>query len=189
MIPWDNTTLFADDEPADAAFRAEVREWVALHCPGTLLNRPDRVSPPEIRRWHRALFERGWIAPHWPREYGGMGASLTRQIILYEEINRAGAPTPFQHGLNLIGPILIQTGTPEQKAQHLPRILSGDVLWCQGYSEPDSGSDLASLRTRAELKGDHFLVNGHKTWTTNGPWADWMFALVRTDAAQPGMRA
>ena len=124
--------------------------------------------------------------PHWPKEAGGMGATLTQQIILYEEINRAGAPTPFQHGLGLIGPILVQFGTPEQKARHLPGILNGDTVWCQGYSEPGAGSDLASLRTTAtqgiDADGAHFLVNGQKIWTTNGPWADWMFALVRTDA-------
>jgi alkylation response protein AidB-like acyl-CoA dehydrogenase len=181
---WDNTTLFSDDDPADAAFRREVRDWVREHCPRELLQRIDRVTPPELKPWHRLLHERGWIAPHWPREFGGMGASLAQQIILYEEINRAGAPIPFQHGLNLIGPILIGAGTPEQQARHLPGILSGEVVWCQGYSETHAGSDLASLRTRAVLQrdaeGEHFIVNGHKLWTTNGPWADWMFALVRT---------
>ncbi|OFZ97340.1 MAG: hypothetical protein A3H35_13250 [Betaproteobacteria bacterium RIFCSPLOWO2_02_FULL_62_17] len=182
---WDNTTLFSDDNADDAAFRHEVREWIANNCPAGLLNRPDRVDPPEMKPWHRGLFERGWIAPHWPREYGGMGATLKQQIILYEEINRAGAPTPFQHGLNLAGPIIIQAGTPEQKARHLPGILSGEVVWCQGYSETGAGSDLASLKTRAVLDGDHFVVNGHKIWTTNGPWADWMFALVRTDTEGP----
>jgi alkylation response protein AidB-like acyl-CoA dehydrogenase len=179
---WDNTTLFSDDDPADAAFRAEVREWIAANCPPELINRPDRVPPTDLKPWHRKLHARGWIAPHWPKEAGGMGATLTQQIILYEEINRAGAPTPFQHGLGLIGPILIQFGTPEQKARHLPGILNGDTVWCQGYSEPNAGSDLASLRTSAVLDGDYFVVNGQKIWTTNGPWADWMFALVRTDA-------
>ena len=188
-MPWDNTTLFADDSPEDAAFRRDVRDWVRENCPRAIINRPDRVPPPEVRPWHRKLYERGWIAPHWPREYGGMGTTLTRQIVLYEEINRIGAPTPFQHGLNLIGPILIQAGTPEQKARHLPGILTGDVVWCQGYSEPGAGSDLASLATRAVLEDDHFVVNGQKIWTTNGPWADWMFALVRTDPeAQPRHR-
>jgi alkylation response protein AidB-like acyl-CoA dehydrogenase len=182
VMHWDNTTLFSDDDPADAAFRAEVRAWIAANCPASLINRPDRVSPVDMKPWHRLLHERGWIAPHWPKTHGGMGATLTQQIILYEEINRAGAPTPFQHGLGLIGPILIQFGTPEQKERHLPGILSGDVVWCQGYSEPGAGSDLASLRTSAKFEGQHFVVNGQKTWTTNGPWADWMFALVRTDS-------
>lgn len=181
---WDNTTLFSDDDPADAAFRREVRDWVQSKCPASLLHRTDRITPPELKPWHRRLYERGWIAPHWPREAGGMGASLAQQLILYEEINRAGAPTPFQHGLNLIGPILIEAGTQAQKSRYLPGILTGDAVWCQGYSETQAGSDLASLRTRAELRrdaeGEHFIVNGHKLWTTNGPWADWMFALVRT---------
>ncbi len=115
-----------------------------------------------------------------------MGATLTQQIILFEEMSRIGAPTPYPHGLNFIGPLIIDAGTPAQKAQHLPAILTGDVTWCQGYSEPGSGSDLASLSSRAVLDGDTFVVNGHKTWTTNGHFADWMFALVRTDpAAKP----
>ncbi len=181
MIHWDNTTLFADDDPADRAFRAEVREWVAANCPKELRDRPLRIDPPELKPWHRRLFERGWIAPHWPKEVGGMGATLTQQIILFEEMSRIGAPTPYPHGLNFIGPLIIDTGTPEQKAKHLPGILTGDVTWCQGYSEAGAGSDLASLTTRAVLDGDAFIVNGHKMWTTNGHFADWMFALVRTD--------
>jgi alkylation response protein AidB-like acyl-CoA dehydrogenase len=183
---WDNTTLFVDDDPADRAFRAEVREWIAANVPTELCNRSTRIDPPELKPWHRKLYARGWIAPHWPKEYGGMGATLTQQIILFEEISRVGAPTPYPHGLNFIGPLLIDAGTDAQKAKHLPPILSGDVTWCQGYSEAGAGSDLASLVTRAELDGDHFVVNGHKMWTTNGHFADWMFALVRTDpAAKP----
>ena len=185
-MSWDNTTLFVDDDPADRAFRQEVREWVAQNLPAELCNRPARIDPPELKPWHRKLHERGWIAPHWPKQYGGMGATLTQQIILFEEISRVGAPTPYPHGLSFIGPLLIDAGTPEQKAKHLPPILTGDVTWCQGYSETGAGSDLASLTTRAELDGDSFIVNGHKTWTTNGHFADWMFALVRTDPkAQP----
>jgi alkylation response protein AidB-like acyl-CoA dehydrogenase len=183
---WDNTTLFVDDDPADRAFRAEVREWIAANLPTELCNRSTRIDPPQLKPWHRKLFESGWIAPHWPKQYGGMGATLTQQIILFEEISRVGAPTPYPHGLNFIGPLIIDAGTDAQKARHLPPILSGDVTWCQGYSESGAGSDLASLVTRAELDGDHFVVNGHKMWTTNGHFADWMFALVRTDpAAKP----
>ena len=180
-MTWDNTTLFSDDHPSDCAFRAEVREWMEANVPRELCNRPDRIEPPELKPWHRKLYERGWIAPHWPREYGGMGATLTQQIVLFEEIARLGAPTPLPHGLNFFGPILIEAGTPEQKAKHLPPILTGEAIWCQGYSEAGAGSDLASLSTRAVLAGDHFIVNGHKLWTTNGHHADWMFALVRTD--------
>ena len=183
---WDNTTLFSDDNLADRAFRDEVRDWIAANCPKELCDRPLRVDPPELKPWHRKLYERGWIAPHWPKEAGGMGATLTQQIILFEEMSRVGAPTPYPHGLNFIGPLIIDAGTPAQKAKHLPPILTGDVTWCQGYSEPGSGSDLASLSTRAVLDGDTFVVNGQKTWTTNGHFADWMFALVRTDpAAKP----
>jgi alkylation response protein AidB-like acyl-CoA dehydrogenase len=180
-MAWDNTTLFVDDDPADRAFRAEVRDWVATNVPTELCNRSTRIDPPELKPWHRKLFERGWIAPHWPKEYGGMGATLTQQIILFEEISRVGAPTPFPHGLNFIGPLIIDAGTPEQKAKHLPPILTGEATWCQGYSEVGAGSDLASLQARAVLDGDHFVVNGHKVWTTNGHFADWMFALLRTD--------
>ena len=180
-MAWDNTTLFVDDDPADRAFRAEVRDWVATNVPTELCNRSTRIDPLELKPWHRKLYERGWIAPHWPKEYGGMGATLTQQIILFEEISRVGAPTPFPHGLNFIGPLIIDAGTPEQKAKHLPPILTGEATWCQGYSEVGAGSDLASLQARAVLDGDHFVVNGHKVWTTNGHFADWMFALVRTD--------
>src|SRR5215467_7517613 len=175
-----------DDDPADRAFRAEVRDWIAANAPTELCNRSVRVDPPALKPWHRKLCERGWIAPHWPKQYGGMGATLTQQIILFEEISRVGAPTPYPHGLNFIGPIIIAAGTEAQKKRFLPGILSGDATWCQGYSEAGAGSDLASLQTRATLDGDHFVVNGHKMWTTNGHFADWMFALVRTDPqAQP----
>ena len=180
---WDNTTLFSDDNAEDRAFREEVREWVGVNCPKDLLNRSLRIDPPDLKPWHRKLYERGWIAPHWPKEVGGMGATLTQQIILFEEMSRIGAPTPYPHGLNFIGPLIVEVGTPAQKAKHLPGILTGDMTWCQGYSEPGSGSDLVSLVSRAEVDGDAFIVNGHKTWTTNGHFADWMFALLRTDPA------
>ena len=180
-MAWDIASLFSDDTAEDRRFRAEVRDWVHDHCPRELRHQRRRIDPPALKPWHRMLYERGWIAPHWPKEYGGMGASLTQQIILFEEIVRAGSPTPYPHGLNFIGPIIIQAGTEAQKARHLPAILSGDATWCQGYSEAGAGSDLASLKTRAVPDGDHFVVNGHKMWTTNGHYADWMFALVRTD--------
>jgi len=153
--------------------------------------------------WYRALHQRGWIAPHWPRSHGGMGASPVQQVILMEEMARAGTPDIPMQGLNHIGPMLVARGTKEQQQRHLPSILSGDAVWCQGYSEPGSGSDLASLRTRAEVRGDHLVINGHKIWTTWGHHADWMFALVRTsqgskpqqgitfiliDMATPGIR-
>lgn len=182
---WDVASLFADENGPDRAFRDEVRAWVGANCPDALRNRSGRFTPAELKPWHRKLFERGWIAPHWPAQFGGMGATVVQQLILYEEIGRAGAPAPLSHGLNLVGPLIIEAGTDAQKAAHLPKILSGDITWCQGYSEPGAGSDLASLTTRAEFDGASFVVNGHKTWTTHGHRADWMFALVRTD---PGAR-
>jgi alkylation response protein AidB-like acyl-CoA dehydrogenase len=180
-MSWDNTQLFTDYSREDQAFRQEVRAWMEANVPHSLRNRPDRLTPADLKPWHRMLYEQGWIAPHWPKEYGGMGATLMQQIILFEEMARLGAPTPFPHGLNFFGPILIEAGTPAQKAKHLPRILTGECIWCQGYSEAEAGSDLASLRTSGRVDGDHLVINGHKLWTTNGHHADWMFALVRTD--------
>lgn len=173
---------FAVDSADDAAFRAEVRQWMEENAPRELCNLDRRLTPDELKPWHRRLFDKGWIAPHWPAEHGGMGATLTQQIILYEEMARLEAPTPYPHGLNFLGPTLMQKANDAQKARHLPPILTGEVTWCQGYSEPGAGSDLASLRTRAELVDDEFILNGHKIWTTNGHYADWMFSLVRTDA-------
>jgi len=136
--------------------------------------------------WYHTLSRKGWVAPHWPRQHGGMGATLNEQIVMAEEMARVGAPQLPAQGLNHIGPILIEFGTEAQKAKHLPPIIAGTVIWAQGYSEPGAGSDLASLTTRATLEGDHFVVQGHKIWTTWGHHSDWMFALVRTDPqAQP----
>jgi alkylation response protein AidB-like acyl-CoA dehydrogenase len=175
--------MFRYDTDSDAAFRAEVRSWLEANLPRELRGRTARPHPPEIMPWYRALSKRGWIAPHWPKEHGGMGATLAQQIIISEELARLSAPHLPVQGVNHLGPILIKYGTPEQKAQHLPKIISGDVIWAQGYSEPGAGSDLASLTTRAEDKGDHFLVNGTKIWQTWGHHANWMFMLVRTDPA------
>lgn len=130
--------------------------------------------------WYRQLSQRGWIAPHWSVDEGGMGASAVQQVILMEEMAAAGAPDIPSQGLNHIGPLLIKSGTQDQKARHLPPILLGDTIWCQGYSEPNSGSDLASLQTRGSIEGDELVIDGHKIWTTWGHHAHWMFALVRT---------
>jgi alkylation response protein AidB-like acyl-CoA dehydrogenase len=173
--------MFRQDSAEDAAFRAEVRTWLEANLPHDLRGLTARPHPPVIMPWYRAVSKRGWIAPHWPKEYGGMGATLSQQIILQEELARLSAPHLPVQGVNHLGPILIKYGTPEQKARHLPKIISGEVIWAQGYSEPGAGSDLASLTTRAEDKGDHFLVNGVKIWQTWGHHADWMFMLVRTD--------
>jgi alkylation response protein AidB-like acyl-CoA dehydrogenase len=178
--------MFRHDSPEEAAFRSEVRTWLEANLPAALRGRTNRPPPAELMPWYRALSRRGWIAPHWPKEHGGMGASLNEQIIMTEELARIGAPQLPAQGLNHIGPILIEFGTQAQKAKHLPLIIGGDVIWAQGYSEPGAGSDLASLATRAALDGDRFVVRGQKIWTTWGHHSDWMFALVCTDPqAQP----
>jgi alkylation response protein AidB-like acyl-CoA dehydrogenase len=173
--------MFRRDAPAEAEFRMEVRTWLEANLPLSLRGRTIRPPPAELMPWYRALSRKGWVAPHWPRQYGGMGATLNEQIIMTEELARIGAPHLPAQGLNHIGPILMEFGTVAQKAQHLPPIIAGTVIWAQGYSEPGAGSDLASLSTRATLQGDHFVVQGHKIWTTWAHHSDWMFALVRTD--------
>src|SRR5262249_39262845 len=136
----------------------------------------------EIMEWHRILHEKGWAAPNWPAEYGGPGLGVTSPLILTEELELAGAPALSLFGLSMVGPPIIPFGTPAQKKSFLAKILSGEEVWCQGYSEPNAGSDLASLKTRAEDDGKgNFIVNGQKTWTTYAQYADWIFALVRTD--------
>jgi alkylation response protein AidB-like acyl-CoA dehydrogenase len=178
--------MFRRDAPAEAEFRMEARTWLEANLPVALRGRATRPPPAELMPWYRALSRKGWIAPHWPKQYGGMGATLNEQIIMTEELARIGAPQLPAQGLNHIGPILMEFATEAQKAQHLPPILAGTVIWAQGYSEPGAGSDLASLATRAMLQGDHFVVQGQKIWTTWGHHSDWMFALVRTDPqAQP----
>jgi alkylation response protein AidB-like acyl-CoA dehydrogenase len=179
-------TIFRRDTPAEAEFRMNVRTWLEANLPVALRGRTARPPPSELMPWYRTLSHKGWIAPHWPKEYGGMDATLNEQIILTEELARVGAPQMPAQGLNHIGPILIEFGSDAQKAQHLPPIVAGTVIWAQGYSEPGAGSDLASLATRATPEGDHFVVQGQKIWTTWGHHSDWMFALVRTDPqAQP----
>ena len=178
--------MFRHDSPDEAAFRGEVRAWLEANLPATLRGRTNRPPPGELMPWYRALSVKGWIAPHWPKQYGGMGATLNQQIIMTEELGRVGAPHLPAQGLHHIGPIIIEFGTDAQKAKHLPPIIDGSVIWAQGYSEPGAGSDLASVATRATLDGDKFIVNGQKIWTTWGHHSHWMFALVRTDPqAQP----
>jgi alkylation response protein AidB-like acyl-CoA dehydrogenase len=171
-------------------FRAEVRRWLAGH-------KPDRPRPSDaagIRAydtgWQRTQYEGGWAGISWPQEYGGRGLSLLEQLIWFEEWGRAGLPTMDSTfvGLNHAGPTLIQCATPDQKAAHLPPILRGDVLWCQGFSEPGAGSDLASLRTRGVIDGDHLVVSGQKIWTSSAFVADWQELLVRTDPEAPKHR-
>jgi alkylation response protein AidB-like acyl-CoA dehydrogenase len=178
--------MFRKDTPPEAEFRRELRCWLQDNMPTALRGRVVRPPPEELMPWYRALSRKGWIAPHWPKQYGGMGASLNEQIIMMEELARLGAPYLPTQGLNHVGPILIEFGTEAQKARHLPPILRGDVIWAQGYSEPGAGSDLASLSTSATRVDDHFVVRGQKIWQTWAHYADWMFTLVRTDRqAQP----
>src|SRR5580704_1320024 len=178
--------MFRRDTPEEAAFRTEVRTWLETNLPEALRWRTARPPPAELMPWYQTVSRKGWVAPHWPKQYGGMGATLNEQIIMTEELARVGAPQMPAQGLNHIGPILMEFGTDAQKARHLPPIIAGTVIWAQGYSEPGAGSDLASLATRATLEGDHFVVQGQKIWTTWGHYSDWMFALVRTDPqAQP----
>jgi alkylation response protein AidB-like acyl-CoA dehydrogenase len=140
------------------------------------------VEPDIGMEWHRILYKQGWVAPHWPKEDGGTGWTPTQKFIFEKECALAGAPALAILGLRLVGPVICHFGTPEQKARFLPGILSGEDYWCQGYSEPGSGSDLASLKTTARLDGDEYVINGSKIWTTHAHHADWIFALVRTDA-------
>ncbi len=166
---------------SDDDFRAAFRDLVERRLPSELrFMRKQRPLFDEVAVWYHALNEEGWLSPVWPVEHGGMGLNPAKHMIYVEEWGRLGCPRIPDHGLGLIGPLLLAFGTEEQKAYYLPKILSGEHVWCQGYSEPNSGSDLASLRTAAVRDGDHFVVNGQKIWTTLAHCANWIFALVRT---------
>src|SRR5213594_757852 len=180
--------------PEERAFQHEVRAWLKRNMPKREPDeRPmDFQDPRRIARgkaWQRKLYEAGYVAMSWPREYGGQGADVMRQTIVNEEMVRARAPGLIGlMGIQMVGPTLITHGTEEQKRRYLPKVLTAEEIWCQGYSEPGAGSDLASLRTRAELVGDEFIVNGQKVWTSNAQFADRMFCLVRTDPDVPKHR-
>jgi alkylation response protein AidB-like acyl-CoA dehydrogenase len=171
-------------ESADEqAFRIEVREFVARELPAAIRDRVlgfKRVEREDYVRWQRLLNARGWGAPGWPVEHGGTGWSAMERVIFEEECFRGGAPRQMPFGLSMVGPVLIRFGAAAQQARFLPRILAFDDWWCQGYSEPGAGSDLASLQTRAERHGEVYVVNGQKTWTSFAHWANWIFCLVRT---------
>lgn len=166
---------------SDEDFRALVRDFLARHHPPALRNPVKRLHWAEAKPWYMELSHHGWLAPNWPRRYGGMGLSAAKQLIYVEEFEQFGAARTPDHGMMLLGPLLIRYGSEAQKSYFLPRILSGEHIWCQGYSEPNAGSDLASLRTQAVRDGDDWVINGQKTWTTLGGDADWIFLLVRTD--------
>lgn len=182
---WPGLPRVGTESIDDARFRSETRQWLEANLPAHYRNVPTRLSYADTMAWHRKLFEGKLIAPGWPKEFGGMGASLSRQVILADELARVGAPEISGQAINHIGPILQRFGTPAQKAQHLGPMLRGEKVWCQGYSEPNAGSDLASLRTKADVMGDHLIVNGQKIWTTWAHNADWIFALVRTNPDAP----
>ena len=175
-------------------FRAETRAWLAENCPagargpGPIPNGSTKIKirDRDTLLWLDRMIEKGWTVPDWPREYGGGGLDKEAFLILVEELSRIRArPALSGFGTSMIGPTLLEFGTEQQKQTHLPRIAQAQVEWCQGYSEPGSGSDLASLRTRAEDAGDHYVINGQKIWTSGAHLADWMFILVRTDPDVP----
>ncbi len=180
--------------PEQEAFRRKARAWIKANVPqrekdssGIEYGDPKRIAA--LKDWQRKLYGAGYVAMGWPKEYGGHGADVVQQTIVNEELLLARAPGLVgMMGIQMVGPTLIQLGTDEQRRRYLPKILSAEEIWCQGYSEPGSGSDLASLKTRAELVGDEFIVNGQKVWTSNAQFADRMFCLVRTDPNAPKHR-
>jgi alkylation response protein AidB-like acyl-CoA dehydrogenase len=184
-----------DFTPEQEAFRKEVRGWLEANLPDDLRGRAfaaSRADQEEVRRlraWQKRMYEAGYVGLDWPVEFGGRGKTVVEQLILYQEMARAESPQFVNRGgLSMLGPTLMKYGTPEQQRRFLPRILTADDLWCQGFSEPNAGSDLANLQTRAVREGDHFVVNGQKVWTSMAHVADWCFALVRTDPEAPKHR-
>lgn len=183
--------------PSTEAFRQEVRDWLEENCPASMRTpMPDnevvwggrnaRFENPDSRVWLERMAEKGWTCPEWPAEYGGGGLDRDQAAILQEELQRINARPPLvSFGISMLGPVLLEFGTHEQKREHIPRIVRGEIRWCQGYSEPGAGSDLAGLGTRAVLEGDHYRVNGQKVWTSYADRADWIFCLVRTDTEVP----
>jgi alkylation response protein AidB-like acyl-CoA dehydrogenase len=165
---------------SDDAFRAQVRAFFEQHYPQELRYILRRARWSEMKDWWRTLYEQGWIAPNWPREHGGMGLDAAKMVIWLEEVERWGVARPPDQGITQVGPIIMKYGTPEQQAQYLPKTLSGEYIWCQGYSEPNAGSDLASLQTAAVPDGDHFVVNGTKIWTTMAHDSTHIYVLART---------
>ncbi|HBQ52853.1 MAG TPA: pimeloyl-CoA dehydrogenase large subunit, partial [Erythrobacter sp.] len=175
--------------PEEQAFRDEVRAFIEENYPKHLgdVGLREDLSREDFLAWHKVLGEKGWSVPAWPVEYGGTGWTPTQRYIWSEENARVNAIMPLPFGVSMVGPVIYTFGSEEQKARHLPGIRSGEVWWCQGYSEPGAGSDLASLKTTAVRDGDHYVINGQKTWTTLAQYADWGFFLCRTDpdAAKP----
>ena len=183
------------DNEREAAWRKEVRAFIDNEVPEALKRAPGDAEGglfgrgPALKEFRDKLAARGWIAPAWPRKYGGAGLGVVEQFVMNEEFAEAGLPSNVGgFGVMMIGPTLIEHGTEEQKEEHLSRILKGEVIWCQGYSEPGAGSDLAALQTRAVRDGDDYVITGQKIWTTGAQFADWMYMLVRTDPEAPKHR-
>jgi len=181
-----------------ATFKAEVREWLEANCPQSIRKpvkkfedyfwggKKSTYATEDQKIWFERMKEKGWTVPHWPKEYGGGGLSAEENKIFLNEMARIGARKPlFSFGISMLGPALLKFGNEVQKKEHLTKIANGEIWWCQGYSEPGAGSDLANLQTRCEDKGDHYLVNGQKVWTSYADKADWIFCLVRTDPNVP----
>jgi len=169
----------------ETAFRDQVRGWLSENLPTELRDKVvnyRELNKEDLLRWHKILAKKGWVAPEWPREWGGTDWTVVERYIFEEEMGYAGAPPLIPFGLRMCAPVLLRFGTDAQKSRYLPRIYQGEDFWCQGYSEPGSGSDLASLKTRAVRQGDHYVVTGQKIWTTQAHFADWIFCLVRTGA-------
>jgi len=170
--------------PEETAFRDEVRAWIGANLPNDLRDKVlsyRELSKDDLLRWHKILAKKGWIAPHWPKEWGGTNWTVVQRYIFEEECGAAGCPLVVPFGVRMCAPVLLRFGTDAQKQRFLPRMYNGDDFWVQGYSEPGAGSDLASLKTRAVREGDHYVVTGQKIWTTLGHYGDWIFCLVRTD--------
>src|ERR671922_1370780 len=181
-----------DFTEAEEAFRKEVRAWLERNLPDELKGKAfaaSRADVGEVRRlraWQKTMAEAGYVGMDWPAEFGGRGAPITEMVILYQEMARAEAPQLVNRGgVSMLGPTLMKYGTPAQQQRFLRKILTAEELWCQGFSEPNAGSDLANLQTRAVLDGDHFVVNGQKVWTSGAHDADWCLCFVRTDPAAP----
>ena len=169
----------------ELAFQKEVRDWITANMPTEVAeesrrSRTSHVSKERLLQWQKKLAERGWLCPNWPKEYGGPGWNSTQKFIFEMEMARANSPYLSSFSIKMVAPVLMKYGSEAQKKRFLPKIAAAEELWCQGYSEPGSGSDLASLRTKAERQDDHYIVNGQKIWTTNAHFADWIFCLVRT---------
>jgi len=184
-----------DFTPEQEEFRKTLRAWLEANLPDDLRGRAfaaSRADVEEVRKlraWQRRMYEAGYVGLDWPREFGGQGKTVVEQLILYQEMARAECPQFVNRGaLSMLGPTLMKYGTRAQQARFLPKILTAEELWCQGFSEPNAGSDLASLQTRAELRGDHFVVTGQKVWTSMAHVADWCFMLARTDPTAPKHR-